>query len=155
MLQDFLDKCVIKNEFTAAAVDYLNRFPMFKEEDAGYMILDFYNYWRRLVKSKKCGTPVNYIDTHVNYYMNSTEFNCDIFDKYLDSTDNSRYRGGGQILIAKPLSEQFTLEDAKKFIQAIKPIWVSYCNEMQRDVNWVDELPDVPKGLLSIPSGIC
>lgn len=159
MLQDRFGDCVIKNEFTAAAIDYLNRFSMFKEEDAGYMLVDFYNYWRSLVESKKCDTPVNYIDTPVNYYMNSTEFNCYIFVKYLDSTDNSPYNNHDDDIPAKPLDEQFTLEDAKKFIQAVKPVWESYCDEMQRDVNWVDELvgklPDVPKGLLSIPSDIC
>jgi hypothetical protein len=40
MLQDRPGECIIKNEFTAAAVDYLNQFPMFKEEKQCYIIRD-------------------------------------------------------------------------------------------------------------------
>lgn len=136
MLQDRPGECIIKNEFTAAAVDYLNQFPMFKEEKSGpYIIRGFYNY---------CFGP--------------NKFKCDIFVKYLNSTDNSEYHwywNCGDDVPVKPLTEQFTLEDARRFIQAIKALWMSYCNEMHREVNWIDELPVVPKGLLSIPSNIC
>lgn len=136
MLQDRQGECIIKNEFTASAVDYLNQFPMFKEEKRCYIIRDFYNY---------CFAP--------------DKFKCDIFVKYLNSTDNSQYFGYYDCfddnVPAKPLTEQFTLEDARQFIQAIKALWMSYCIKENREVNWVDELPVVPKGLLSIPSNIC
>lgn len=135
MLQDRPGECIIKNEFTAAAVDYLNQFPMFKEEKKCYIIREFYNY---------CFGP--------------NKFKCDIFVKYLNSTDNSEYHwyfNCGDDVPVKPLTEQFTLEDARRFIQAIKALWMSYCIKENREVNWVDELPVVPKGLLSIPSNIC
>ena len=135
MLQDRPGECIIKNEFTAAAVDYLNQFPMFKEEKKCYIIRGFYNY---------CFGP--------------NKFKCDIFDKYLNNTDNSQYHwyfNCGDDVPVKPLNKQFTLEDARRFIQAIKAIWMSYCVKENREVNWVDELPVVPKGLLSIPSNIC
>ena len=135
MLQDRPGECIIKNEFTAAAVDYLNQFPMFKEEKHCYIIRGFYNY---------CFGP--------------NKFKCDIFVKYLNSTDNSqylRYWDDDEDAPAKPLTEQFTLEDARRFIQAIKALWMTYCIKENREVNWVDELPVVPKGLLSIPSNIC
>ena len=38
--------------------------------------------------------------------------------------------------------------------RTIKAAWMSYCIKEHREVNWVDELPAVPKGLLSIPSNI-
>ena len=135
MLQDRPGECIIKNEFTAAAVDYLNQFPMFKEEKHCYIIGEFYNY---------CFGP--------------NMFKCDIFVKYLNSTDNSEYHyyfDCGDNVPVKPLTEQFTLEDARRFIQAIKSLWMAYCIKKNREVNWVDELPVVPKGLLSIPSNIC
>ena len=135
MLKDRPGQCIIKNEFTASAVDYLNQFPMFKEEKTLYIIWDFYEY---------CFGP--------------DKFKCDIFVKYLNCTDNSQYYwyfNAGEDAPVKPLDEQFTLEDAKKFIQAIKTLWMSYCIKENREVNWVDELPVVPKGLLSIPSNIC
>lgn len=134
MLQDRQGECIIKNEFTAAAVDYLNQFPMFKEEKRCYIIRDFYNY---------CFAP--------------DKFKCDIFVKYLNSTDHSPYLWcfDEDDVPVKPLAEQFTLEDARRFIQAIKALWMTYCIKEHREVNWVDELPVVPKGLLSIPSNIC
>jgi hypothetical protein len=135
MLQDRPGECIIKNEFTAAAVEYLNQFPMFKEEKKCYIIRGFYNY---------CFGP--------------NKFKCDIFDKYLNNTDNSQYHwyfNCGDDVPVKPLNEQFTLEDARRFIQAIKALWMSYCIKENREVNWFDELPVVPKGLLSIPSNIC
>ena len=134
MLQDRQGECIIKNEFTAAAVDYLNQFPMFKEEKRCYIIRDFYNY---------CFAP--------------DKFKCDIFVKYLNSTDHSQYLWcfDEDDAPAKPLAEQFTLEDARRFIQAIKALWMTYCIKEHREVNWVDELPVVPKGLLSIPANIC
>lgn len=136
MLQDRPGQCIIKNEFTASAVDYLNQFPMFKEEKTRYIIGEFYNY---------CFGP--------------DKFKCDIFVKYLNCTDNSQYYwyfNCGDDVPVKPLSEQFTLDDARRFIQAIKALWMSYCIKENREVNWVDEtLPVVPKGLLSIPSNIC
>lgn len=141
MLQDRSCECIISHEFTASAVDYLNQFPMFKEEKDRYIIGDFYDY---------CFSP--------------DKFKCDIFVKYLNCTDNSqyfRYYDCGDDAPVKPLSEQFTLEDARQFIQAIKALWMSYCIREHREVNWVDELPladelpVVPKGLLSIPANIC
>jgi len=135
MLKDRPGYCIIKNEFTASAVDYLNRFPMFKEEKYCYIIKDFYDY---------CFGP--------------DKFKCDIFAKYLNSTDNSVYHwyfNCGDDVPIKPLDEQFTLDDARQFIKAIKALWMSYCIKECREVNWVDELPVVPKGLLSIPSNIC
>ena len=136
MLKDRPGECIIKNEFTASAVDYLNQFPMFKEEKTGYIIRSFYNY---------C-------------FVGPNKFKCDIFVKYLNNTDNSDYHwyfNCGDDVPIKPLSEQFTLEDARKFIQAIKALWMSYCIKEHREVNWFDELPVVPKGILSIPSNIC
>ena len=135
MLYDRPGQCIIKNEFTASAVDYLNQFPMFKEEKHCYIIRSFYNY---------CFGP--------------DKFKCDIFVKYLNCTDNSEYHwyfNCGDDVPVKPLSEQFTLDDARRFIQAIKSLWMTYCIKENRAVNWVDELPVVPKGLLSIPSNIC
>ena len=135
MLKDRPGQCIIKREFTASAVDYLNQFPMFKEEKTRYIIGDFYNY---------CFGP--------------NKFKCDIIAKYINCTDNSEYHwyfNDEKDAPVKPLAEQFTLEDAKKFIQAIKALWMSYCIKENREVNWVDELPVVPKGILSIPSSIC
>ena len=141
MLYDRPGQCIIKNEFTASAVDYLNQFPMFKEEKRRYIIGEFYNY---------CFDPF--------------KFHCDIMAKYINCTDNSQYHwyfNCGDDVPRKPLDEQFTLEDAKKFIKAIKAAWMSYCIKEHREVNWADELPladelpVVPKGLLSIPSNIC
>lgn len=135
MLYDRPGQCIIKNEFTASAVDYLNQFPMFKEEKRRYIIGEFYNY---------CFDP--------------SKFHCDIMAKYINCTDNSQYHwyfNCGDDVPRKPLDEQFTLEDAKKFIKAIKALWMSYCIKENREVNWVDELPVVPKGLLSIPANIC
>ena len=136
MLKDRPGQCIIKREFTASAVDYLNQFPMFKEEKTRYIIGDFYNY---------CFDPY--------------KFHCDIMAKYINCTDNSQYHwyfNDEEDAPVKPLSEQFTLDDAKKFIQAIKAAWMSYCIKEHREVNWVDEeLPVVPKGLLSIPANIC
>ena len=135
MLYDRPGQCIIKNEFTASAVDYLNQFPMFKEEKHCYIIRSFYNY---------CFGP--------------DKFKCDIFVKYLNCTDNSEYHwyfNCDDDVPVKPLSEQFTLDDARRFIQAIKSLWMTYCIKENRAVNWVDELPVVPKGLLSIPSNIC
>ena len=136
MLKDRPGQCIIKREFTASAVDYLNQFPMFKEEKTRYIIGDFYNY---------CFDPY--------------KFHCVIMAKYINCTDNSQYHwyfNDEEDAPVKPLAEQFTLEDAKQFIKAIKAAWMSYCIKEHREVNWVDEeLPVVPKGLLSIPSNIC
>ena len=42
MLKDSVDGCVIQNEFTKEAVDYLNSFPIFGAVKAGYIYNDFY-----------------------------------------------------------------------------------------------------------------
>ena len=151
MLQDTEQDHTVIYEFTAEAIEYLNRFPMFSEADEySYLVSEFYYYMKSIYDTVRAG---NINSTELGN-INRTEFYT-IVSKYIEHTDSSPYHWSFTDRRLKSEEEMFGIDDAKTFIKCMKSLWHTFCMKTSRQKNWPEEMPKVPKGLLSIPSNIC
>lgn len=121
MLKDSADECIIQNEFTKDAVDYLNSFPIFGKVKCGYIYHDFYHVLKEEMHESR---PI--LD-----YINRTDFSP--WHWVQPGTRPRRFT-----ITRNPM----TLEEAERLMDDILSLWHEYCQRHH---------DDLPPELLEMP----
>jgi hypothetical protein len=121
MLKDNVDECIIQNEFTKEAVDYLNSFPIFGKVEDGYIYNDFY------------------------YVLKNEMYESRPILDYIDRTDHSpwdRVQPGTRPRF-NVTRNPMTLDEAERLMDDILPLWHEYCQRHHDDLP--PELLEMPE----------